>query len=113
MIRVEPGQVWSWTSKAEGGRARFRVLSTHGAMAQVVFVLSERLSLVASKTLSLGRRGARLELHADGTPAEPQAPNRGGWGGGRPERGLPASKLAVARTPRGLTAEEKARWLKK
>jgi hypothetical protein len=113
MIRVEPGQVWSWTSRAEGGRARFRVLSTHGAMAQVVFVLSERLSLVASKTLALGRRGARLELNADGTPAEAQARNEGRWYGGRPERGLPASAVNVPRTPRGLTAEEKARWLKK
>jgi hypothetical protein len=108
MMVVVVGQVWRvMTSAASSQTAQFRVERIEDAVAIGHFAATGREVRCLVSTLVRGLRGARLVREADGaTPYRPPTRTR------LPEREMTASDSRRTVPPRGMTAGERAAWLR-
>lgn len=113
MTRVELGQVWSMSANAtQSGQVRWRVEAFVGvtvprALVELVCLATGRRKTTTTRTLERGARGARLEVHADGTPNVPVVR----WGGGVNKRVATKRAFeAVARMAAGHSKQSVAEY---
>jgi hypothetical protein len=56
-----PGQIWTIASLTHRTRHEFRVLAVRGETVEVLYTKSGKTGTIATRTLVMGRRTARLE----------------------------------------------------